>query len=75
VPIRRRDQQRGRLDAGTDRAYRKLGGKYAAFADIVLSRRQQLLDASRQDMEYFDLLIGSWERLVQASKNVNVVQP
>jgi hypothetical protein len=63
-----------RLDI-IDRAYRTLGGKYAAFADIVLSRRQQLLDEARQDMGYFALLIGSWERLVQASKNVNVVQP
>jgi hypothetical protein len=58
-----------------DRAYRKLGGKYAAFADIVLSRRRQLLDEARRDMEYFALLIGSWERLVHASKDMNVVQP
>jgi hypothetical protein len=58
-----------------DRAYRKLSGKYAAFADIVLTRRQQLLDEARQDMDYFALLIGSWERLVHASKHVNVVQP
>ena len=63
-----------RLDV-IDRAYRKLGGKYAAFADIVLPRREQLLEEARQDMEYFALLIGSWERLVHASKDVNVVQP
>jgi hypothetical protein len=63
-----------RLDI-LDRAYRKLGGKYAAFADIVLPRRQQLLDEARQDMEYFALLIESWERLIHASKNMNVVQP
>jgi hypothetical protein len=63
-----------RLDV-IDRAYRKLGGKYAAFADIVLSHRQQLLDEARKDMEYFALLIGSWARLVHASKNVNVVEP
>jgi hypothetical protein len=63
-----------RLDV-IDRSYRKLGGKYAAFADIVLSRRQQLLDEARQDMEYFALLIESWKRLVDASTNVNVVQP
>jgi hypothetical protein len=58
-----------------DQAYRKLGGKYAAFADIVLPRRQQLLDEARQDMEYFALLIGSWERLVNSSENVDFVQP
>lgn len=52
-----------------DRAYRKLGGKYAAFADILPSRRKQLLDEARQDMENFALLIESWERLVNASSN------
>jgi hypothetical protein len=63
-----------RLDI-LDRAYRKLGGKYAAFADIVQSRRQELLDEARQDMEYFALLIDSWDRLVHASKSPNIVQP
>jgi hypothetical protein len=62
----------GRLDA-LDRAYRKLGGKYVAFADIVLPRRQQLLDEARQDMEYFALLIESWGPLMQASKSMSVV--
>ncbi|HEX3516806.1 MAG TPA: DUF6271 family protein [Trebonia sp.] len=63
-----------RLDV-IDRAYRKLGGKYAAFADILRPRRQQLLDEAQHDMEYFALLIESWERLIHSSKNVNVVQP
>lgn len=51
-----------------DRAYRKLGGKYAAFADSLLPRRQQLLDEARQDIENFALLIESWERLIDASR-------
>ncbi len=63
-----------RLDI-IDRAYRKLGGKYGAFADIVLARRRQLLNEARQDMEYFALLIGSWGQLIRASENTNVVQP
>jgi Family of unknown function (DUF6271) len=58
-----------------DRAYRKLGGKYAALADIVLPRRQQLIDEARQDMEDFALLIESWERLIRATKTVSAVNP
>lgn len=61
----------GRLDT-LDRAYRKLGGKYAAFADVVLPLRQRLLDEARQDMEDFALLIESWDGLVRASKTVSV---
>ena len=62
-----------RLDT-LDRAYRKLGGKYAAFADVVLPRRQQLLDEARQDMEYFALLIESWECLIQAAKSMHFIR-
>jgi hypothetical protein len=51
-----------------DRAYRKLGGKYAEFADSLLPRRQQLLDEARQDMENFALLIESWGRLVNSAR-------
>jgi hypothetical protein len=58
-----------------DQAYRKLGGKYAAFADILLPRRRQLIDEARRDMECFALLIGSWERLINASKTMDVVRP
>jgi Family of unknown function (DUF6271) len=57
-----------------DRAYRRLGGKYAAFADILLPRRQQLLDEALQDMENFVLLIESWDRLIHAGKAVGVDQ-
>jgi hypothetical protein len=41
----------------------------------VQSRRQELLDEARQDIEYFALLIDSWDRLVRASKSTNIVQP
>jgi hypothetical protein len=58
-----------------DRAYRKLGGKYARFADVLLPRRQQLLDEACQDMENFALLIESWERLGTASSAVSIAQP
>ncbi len=57
-----------------DRAYRKLGGKYAVFADFLLPRRQRLLDEARQDMENFALLIESWERLMAASSAVRIAQ-
>src|SRR5260370_37801144 len=43
-----------------DRAYRKLGGKYAAFADIPLPRGQQLLDEAPPDLEEVAPLIESW---------------
>ncbi|MFD0412517.1 DUF6271 family protein [Streptomyces sp. NPDC127108] len=60
-----------RLDA-LDRSYRKLGGKYAAFADTLVPRRGRLLDEARQDMEDFALLIESWAALVRASRSTRL---
>ncbi|WP_382466133.1 DUF6271 family protein [Streptomyces noursei] len=56
-----------RLDV-LDASYRKLGGKYAAFADVLASRRDQLLHEARQDMADFALLIEAWAALVAASR-------
>ncbi|WJV44282.1 DUF6271 family protein [Streptomyces flavofungini] len=60
-----------RLDA-LDRSYRKLGGKYAGFADSLVPRRGRLLDEARQDMEDFALLIESWAALVRASRSTRL---
>ncbi|MEY9945856.1 DUF6271 family protein [Kitasatospora sp. GAS1066B] len=51
-----------------DRCYRTLGGRYAAFADLLAARRGQLLDEARLDIENFALLIDAWAALVRASK-------
>ncbi|MER7988794.1 DUF6271 family protein [Streptomyces noursei] len=56
-----------RLDI-LDASYRKLGGKYAAFADALASRRDRLLHEARQDMADFALLIEAWAALVAASR-------
>ena len=57
-----------RATGGLDRAYRKLGGRYAEFADIGLSRGERLLDEARRDMEDFALLIEAWGPLVRAQQ-------
>ncbi|MFG3227296.1 DUF6271 family protein [Kitasatospora sp. NPDC048194] len=54
--------------AELDRCYRRLGGKYADFADHLLPRRARLLDEAQADIEDFALLIDAWGPLVRASK-------
>jgi Family of unknown function (DUF6271) len=49
-------------------SYRKLGGRYAAFADILDSRRERLLDEARHDLQDFALLIEVWEPMIRASR-------
>jgi hypothetical protein len=66
-----RDENVRRLES-LDRAYRKLGGRYAAFADMIVPLRARLLDEAQQDMADFALLIESWDRLVQAGKTTPV---
>jgi hypothetical protein len=56
-----------RLDS-LEESYRKLGGRYAAFADVLASRRERLLDEARRDIEDFALLIEAWEALMDASR-------
>lgn len=55
-----------RLDV-VDRSYRKLGGRYATFADHLAARWPRLLAEARQDIEDFALLIDAWPALVSAS--------
>ncbi|MEU1303735.1 DUF6271 family protein [Streptomyces shenzhenensis] len=55
-----------RLDR-VDTSYRKLGGRYEAFAELLATRREQLLDEAERDIEEFALLTGAWARLVHAA--------
>lgn len=58
--------------AALDGAYRRLGDRYASFADVLLARAERLLDEARRDMADFALLIESWDRLVGASRVTSV---
>ncbi|TWV57780.1 hypothetical protein FRZ03_01545 [Streptomyces misionensis] len=56
-----------RLDR-LDTAYRKLGGTYAQFADLVAEEREALLDEARSDIEDYARLIESWPALIKAAR-------
>jgi hypothetical protein len=56
-----------RLDT-LDRTYRRLGGRYAVFADLLAGQREQLLTEAAQDIEDFATLIEAWEPLIRAAK-------
>jgi Family of unknown function (DUF6271) len=60
--------------ANLEHAYRRLGGRYAAFADILTSRRRSLLAEARGDIEDFAMLIEAWEPLVRASRATGLDQ-
>ncbi|WP_371484656.1 DUF6271 family protein [Kitasatospora sp. NBC_00315] len=62
-----------RLDV-VDRCYRRLGGKYAEFADHLAPLRERLLDEAQADIEYFALLIDAWAPLVAASRATGLAQ-
>ncbi|MER7699473.1 DUF6271 family protein [Streptomyces sp. NPDC096095] len=55
-----------RLDV-LDRAYRRLGDRYATVADALAERRSRLPDEARDDMADFALLMDHWEALTRAS--------
>ncbi|MET8771737.1 DUF6271 family protein [Streptomyces sp. NPDC004658] len=56
-----------RLDR-VDTAYRKLGGRYAAFADRLAADRARLLDEAEQDIASFADLIEAWPALIEAAR-------
>ncbi|GAB1640246.1 DUF6271 family protein [Krasilnikovia sp. MM14-A1259] len=60
-----------RLDE-LDRAYRRLGGRYAVFADHLAARRDELLAEAADDMAQFALLIDAWAPLVRAAKAIGL---
>lgn len=66
-----RTENVARLDV-LDRSYRKLGGRYAEFADVLESRRERLLDEARQDINDFALLIEAWAPLIGASRTTSL---
>ncbi|MFF7124712.1 MULTISPECIES: DUF6271 family protein [unclassified Streptomyces] len=55
-----------RLDR-LDTAYRKLGGRYEEFAELLAGRRLQLLAEACSDIEDFALLTEAWPHLVEAA--------
>ncbi|WP_225808290.1 DUF6271 family protein [Streptomyces spinosus] len=56
-----------RLDR-VDTAYRKLGGRYAAFADRLGAEREGLLDQAARDIEDFAHLTECWPALIKAAR-------
>lgn len=59
-----------RLDV-IDRVYRRLGGRYAAFADLLAAGRERLIDEARRDIEDFALLTEAWPALVAAARDTD----
>ncbi|MGV4981471.1 DUF6271 family protein [Streptomyces sp. NRAIS4] len=56
-----------RLDR-VDTAYRKLGGRYATFAEQLALVRAQLMDQAERDMAEFAHLIEAWPALIEAAR-------
>ncbi|WP_031023585.1 DUF6271 family protein [Streptomyces sp. NRRL WC-3725] len=56
-----------RLDR-IDTAYRKLGGRYATFAERLAQERTELLDQAEQDIEAFADLTEAWPALIEAAQ-------
>jgi hypothetical protein len=60
-------ENRARLET-IDRCYRKLGGRYAAFAEAIAPRDDELIERARTDIEEFALLTEAWPTLVEACR-------
>ncbi|MDF4251978.1 DUF6271 family protein [Streptomyces sp. WMMB303] len=61
-----------RLDT-LETSYRRLGGRYATFADRLGADREQLLDEARGDIADFALLTEAWGELVAAARHTPVL--
>ncbi|GAA1967872.1 DUF6271 family protein [Kitasatospora viridis] len=66
-----RAENRWRL-AEVDANYRKLGGRYAQFADRLAELGEQLLDEAQADIEDFALLTEGWADLVAAATGIGL---
>ncbi|MGY0070341.1 DUF6271 family protein [Streptomyces sp. QTS137] len=66
VRLDRAENER-RLDV-VQRTYRRLGGRYAEFAERVAADRERLLARAGRDIEDFVLLIDGWAALVDAGR-------
>ncbi|MFR9798783.1 DUF6271 family protein [Streptomyces sp. MS06] len=62
-----RAENERRLDLLTG-CYRRLGGRYGRFTELLAERRGRLLDEAQRDMEDFALLIEDWDALTRASR-------
>ncbi|MEU8263438.1 DUF6271 family protein [Micromonospora sp. NPDC048999] len=51
-----------------EKAYRRLGGRFAMVADQVRERRDTLLLEARRDIEEYALLIDDWAALIAAAR-------
>ncbi|GGU87576.1 hypothetical protein GCM10010260_21270 [Streptomyces filipinensis] len=56
-----------RLDR-VDTAYRKLGGRYEAFAGQLLAERARLLEEAESDIEDYAHLAEAWPALMEAAR-------
>ncbi|MGW7524472.1 DUF6271 family protein [Streptomyces sp. NPDC054783] len=56
-----------RLDR-VDTAYRKLGGRYATFADQLADGRGRLLDEAESDIEDYAYLVEAWPALIETAR-------
>ncbi|MER6072174.1 DUF6271 family protein [Streptomyces sp. NPDC001817] len=56
-----------RLDR-VDTAYRKLGGRYATFADRLSAERDRLLDEAASDIEDYAYLVEVWPALIETAR-------
>jgi len=52
-------------------AYRRLGGQYADFADVLDERTSRLVDEAKVDIENFAVLTEAWERLVTSAREIH----
>ncbi|WP_329325129.1 DUF6271 family protein [[Kitasatospora] papulosa] len=62
------DENQERLNR-VDSAYRRLGGRYAEFADLLLPRRDSLIEEAREDIGDFAVLTEAWGELVHAARD------
>jgi hypothetical protein len=69
-----RTENAERLDT-LDRAYRRLGGRYAEFADLLAEHRERLLDEARRDVEDYALLAETWPALIASAAGTPLVCP
>lgn len=60
-------ENRWRLDV-IERCYRKLGGRYADFAESLERRGPELIERARIDIEEFALLTEAWPTLVRGAR-------
>ncbi|MYT68896.1 MULTISPECIES: DUF6271 family protein [unclassified Streptomyces] len=61
-----------RLDV-LDSVYRGLGGRWAEAADLLATRRNQLLAEARADMADFAFLLDAWPALIDAARTRGLV--